>query len=447
MFLSTLKKSLLLTLLFLLSALAGGEFRIAATTDIHGNLRNFARLYPKIRAAAPDITIDAGDLTGGSMVAELDSGKAMIAALNMAKYTFRVPGNHDFYMPYVDFQAQHISFKGTTLGGDWSWKNTAGVPYAIVSKGAFKVGVIGLTEPNINRRHLPLTDGPRFIKWRKALLRALDSLRREKVHFTILVWHNGIETPTFGAKESLSDIGGIDLVIGGHSHKEYLGESGEGIFFVQPGAYGKAAALVTVRYNDTTLKVEKAESRLLRGSGDHGDREMTALDRRTFKALGGMIGKKVCRKGDLSLRNFPRLGAQALKEAGHTQGAVFVPMRPGKEMENYSMFKDLYRLTPFWSTLCTVTLRKGELQELLEDLDRNNPQFKRVTGVAGFQWSPGKKNLPGNITLTVSTYLMVSSPVLRKILQEPVKRWHHLDIPEREAVERFLQKRVYSFTR
>ena len=444
MFLSILKKSFLLSLFVVSLALAGGEFRIAATTDLHGNLRNFARLVPRLRAAAPDITVDAGDLTGGNMVAELDGGKAMISALNMANYTFRVPGNHDFDMPFADFQTQHELFKGTTLGGDWVWQSVAGVPYAVVSKGAFKVGVIGLTEPNIGRRHLPVSGAPHFVKWRKALHRALDSLRREKVNFTILIWHNGIETSVFGAKEALREIGGIDLVIGGHT---YRGSAQEGIFFVQPEAYGKAAALVTVRYNDATLKVEKIESTFLRGPGKYGDKALTALDRQTFQLLRGKIYQRVCRKGDLSLRNFPRLGAEALKEAGHTQGAVFVPMRPGREMENYSMFKDLFRLTPFWSTLCTVTLHKNELKMLLEDLDRNNPTFKRVTGVAGVRWSPGKKDLPEKITLTVSSYQMVSSPVLRKILQEPVKRWHHTGIPERQAVESFLQKRLNSFSR
>ena len=82
---SFFKTAVSLFALFVSFFLAGGEFRIAATADLHGNLRALALLAPQIRAAAPDILADAGDLTGGNLLAELDGGRSMIQALNLLK--------------------------------------------------------------------------------------------------------------------------------------------------------------------------------------------------------------------------------------------------------------------------------------------------------------------------------------------------------------------------
>ena len=434
--------------LFLFALLLGaGEFRIAATADLHGNLRNLALLAPSIRQSSPDIIVDAGDLTGGNLLAELDGGSSMINAFNLLKYNFRIPGNHDFDMPQQDFARQCRNFKGVTLGGDWSWGSAKGVPYAVITKGKFRAGIIGLTEPNIRRRHLDWYGAPRFVQWEQALAQALGELRREKVNFVILLWHNGVESRPFGAKNSLRFLKGVDLVIGAHTHKEHSGSRSGGITFVQPGAHAVSAALVTVHYNDKTLQVESISTGLLRGVQGKSAADVDNLNRLAVKPYYGRIFSKVCRRGDLSARNFPRLGAQALKEAAGTQGAVFVPTLPRREFDNARNYKDLFTLLPYFNNVCTVTLSRQELKSLLDDLHRNNPKFKRTTGVAGFHWQPRKGHLPekfkapDTVTIAVNSYLMVSSPVLKKILHDK-SRWRRLEVTERDAVESFLRKRA-----
>ena len=93
---------------------------------------------------------------------------------------------------------------------------------------------------------------------------------------------------------------------------------------------------------------------------------------------------------------------------------------------------------PYRTTLCTVTVTRGELKALLEDLQKNAPKFKKIIGFSGFSWHRGVLKAPPRITLTVSSYMMVSSPVLRRILYEKLPRWHHTGIVEREAVISFL---------
>ena len=426
--------------------LYGGEFRIAATADLHGDLRRLSCLAPQIRKANADILLDAGDLTGGNLVAELDGGSSMIEALNLLKYDFRIPGNHDFEMPQQAFEKQCRDFKGVTLGADWRWGTASGVLCKVVKKGSFKVGVIGLTEPDLQRRHLPVAEAPHFREWEKVLREALAVLRREKVHFTVLLWHNGVESRPNGAAQVLRRLPEIDLIIAAHSHQENAGLRIRNCYLVQPGAHGTSAALVTISYDDRSNKVNSVRSSLLRGE-KNGAPDLAALAKRAVKPFYKKIFEKICLKGDLSVRNVPRLGAEALRRAGGTQGAVFVSFTPEKHAAGADKYKDLFRIISYRNTLCTVTLRKDELKALLTDLHKNNRKFKRVMGVAGFRWDPGSRKRPSRlesppvIRITVSSYIFVSTPVLRSILREKTPRWQHTDIVEREAVRTYLLTR------
>ena len=95
-----------------------------------------------------------------------------------------------------------------------------------------------------------------------------------------------------------------------------------------------------------------------------------------------------------------------------------------------------------------MELTPGELTALLQDLQQNNSKYKRLMGISGFRWNFRKRalelqSLPaGKISLTVSSYLMVSSPVLRPLLREKAPRWRHKEITERETVAEFLQSRI-----
>ena len=93
-------------------------------------------------------------------------------------------------------------------------------------------------------------------------------------------------------------------------------------------------------------------------------------------------------------------------------------------------------------------LTREELELLLNDLERNNRKFKRIMGVYGFRWSPGSRHrkgvleAPEKISVTVNSYLMTASPVLKKILPD-TKRWKALHIVERDAVQHYLEGRLH----
>lgn len=441
-------KKLFLCLSFIcqLFCLQSGEFTVAATADLHGHLHNLSFLAPAIRNAKPDLLLDAGDLTSGNLLAELDEGASMIEALNMLKVNFRIPGNHDFEMPSSRFEAQCARFKGTMLGADWQWGSVTPRPWAVVTKGAFKVGVIGMTEPNVQRRFLPVPGMPRITFWQQALSNAVKALRKEKVHAVILLWHCASDNRLHGPLQAARQFPEIDLIICAHSHKENPGFRCQSAYVVQPGSHAGSATLVKFHYDDKTLQVNKITSSLLRKTSTQAP-DLAALEKRAVKPHYPQIFSKVCCKGDLSAANFPRLAAQALAEAGGTQGAVFSSIVPNRQAANADHYKDLFKLIPYWNTLCAVELTKSELKAFMEDQYRYNRKNKRALGIYGFKWTPGNRRskgvfqAPEKLRITVSSYAMTSAPVLKKLLNDR-SRWSTLPVTEREVVETFLRKRL-----
>lgn len=438
--------------LFLLLALAGlslgaGEFRVAATADIHGNLRNLAALAPAIRREKPDILVDAGDLIGGDAFSEHDGGRTMIDALNLLHCAFRVPGNHDFETTPGDFHELCRRFRGVTLGSDWRWGDVSGVSFRIVTKGKFRCAVIGLTEPGIRRRHLP-GRGPHFTDWTAVLRKNLAGIRRQQVSFTVLVWHNGLEARPDGIAHVIRNFPEIDAVVAAHSHRANPGSREGNCYVVQPGAYALSGALLGITYDDRDGKVRSIRSRLLSPDPENPDPELSRLARRSGAYWHELGKKRVCAPGDLAPARFPALAAEALARAGGTPGAVFVCRTPGNGNVPPDSLAALHRLLPFRNVLCTVELERNELRELMEELSRNAARFKRRIAVRGFSWQPGSRKRPAffrapmRIRLTLTDYTLLSSPLLRRVMEQRPGCWRCLDIVERDAAAAFLSSRL-----
>ena len=440
-------KKLFFLLALVLLPLGAGEFRVAATADIHGNLRNLAALAPAIRRGKPDILVDAGDLIGGDAFSEHDGGRTMIDALNLLHCAFRVPGNHDFETTPRDFHELYRRFRGVTLGRDWRWGDVSGVPWRIVTKGKFRCAVIGLTEPGIRRRHLP-GKGPEFTDWQAILRKTLAEIRRQQVSFILLVWHNGLEARPDGIAHVIRNFPEIDAVVAAHSHRANPGSREGNCYVVQPGPYALSGALLGITYDDRSGKVQNIRSRLLSPEPENPDPELTVLARRSGSFWFELGKKRVCRPGDLAFPNFPALAAEALTRAGSTPGAVFVCRIPGGGNVPPDSLAALHRLLPFRNILCTVELERNELRELMEELSRNAVRFKRRIAVRGFTWQPGTRKRPAffkapmKLKLTLTDHTLVSSAVLRRVMAARPDCWRRLDVTERDAVAAFLTSRL-----
>lgn len=229
---------------------ADQKITILATSDIHGrfipqkvgtisptpgSLAQFSLLARSVRQHDPNvIVLDCGDLFRDSAQAFLLSRPATqrLRAEFLARigYDAVTPGNHD--IPGMDFPSLTplINCNADVSGA---------IPYIIIRKGDKKVAVIGV----LTDEQPVLADGTIVRDPVSSLRMTLDSLQAT-VHPDMFIglFHAGREEV-----ERFSDsCPEIDLIIYGHDHQSYIGQTQNGTPLVNPGAYGKTAALITV---------------------------------------------------------------------------------------------------------------------------------------------------------------------------------------------------------
>lgn len=174
------------------------------------------------------LLVDAGDFCQGTPYFNFYHGRVEIDAMNRMGYDAATLGNHEFdngldTLAAVLETAQfpivcaNYDFAGTAMEGKTK-------PYVIVHKGGLKIGITGLgCDPKgliSDRNFLPAKYLDPYI----SAQRVADELRLKKCDIVVCLSHLG----TYGkAEEDVSDVQlvkstrGIDVVIGGHTHKLY----------------------------------------------------------------------------------------------------------------------------------------------------------------------------------------------------------------------------------
>ncbi|KAJ51131.1 2',3'-cyclic-nucleotide 2'-phosphodiesterase (5'-nucleotidase family) [Clostridium tetanomorphum] len=148
------------------------DIQILATSDTHGkflpyeyavnsenksgSMAQLATAIKELKKANPNtIIVDAGDtIQDNSASLFLNNAiHPMILAMNEIGYDIWTLGNHEFNYGIPTLDKVASKFKGTVLCGNVYKKDgkRLGVPYKILEKAGVKVGIIGMTTPNITR--------------------------------------------------------------------------------------------------------------------------------------------------------------------------------------------------------------------------------------------------------------------------------------------------------
>ena len=205
-----------------------------------GGLGRLAGAIAQARKQAKDaLLLDAGDLLGDSMIADLTEGKAMVEALNHLGYDALSIGNHepDFGTDVLRQRMKDATFavlaanlierKGSTPFAK---------PFLIKQVNGVSVGILGLAYPKTawttaakNVADVEFQDPVPAVK------RYLPQLRQEGAELIVVLSHLGLG----GDKALAKAVDGIDVIVGGHSHNRMrMAEKVGTTLIVQAGAHG-----------------------------------------------------------------------------------------------------------------------------------------------------------------------------------------------------------------
>ena len=235
------------------------SFTILHTNDIHSHFEQMAKISTLIgsyrQTLHPDqlLVVDCGDhLDRMRIETEGSDGEANLRIMNATGYEAAVLGNNEgltfskeslqwLYGTVAEFPLIGSNMLDLDSGTMPSWI----VPYHVVHKGNLRIGIIGVT--------INYTDFYRQLGWEvqdplKAVAERVLQLR-DKVDVLIVLSHLGLTTDQAMAKQ----IGGIDLILGGHTH--HLLEQPleiEGTLVCGAGKFGQHVGKIEFTYNFTT---------------------------------------------------------------------------------------------------------------------------------------------------------------------------------------------------
>ena len=424
--------------LFFLLACVGAELHIFCTSDLHGHFEKIPALAAVMKTVnGRSLKIDTGDTLTGTLYSDMRGGEPMIRLLNHLQFDVWVPGNHDFETGYEAFSARAREFKGVTLGAHWRWKDVIPVKWKLFEINGIRAAVIGATDPSMPLRVLPGADGD-FDDVTKSIGRIMPEIIASRPHIIILAFHNGLHSKYARLYDLLRTHPEIDLVFGGHSHKEIAGCKLRHTYFVQAGCHGSCLAHVTVRADLKSGRVTRIESELLYPDDRMRDAETEALCGEFMRKQREIGSRQVAETMMRCAWPKPRekhseLGifyAASLMRAAKADAAlVSLPTNRGAFADKCGRHmlaeEELYRLFPFRNRVCTVILTKDDLSDLESFIRGYEKKRKRRCFFAG-DLTSDKNGVLGmksdRCVLAVSDFTLVSIPVLRSKLDSP-GRW------------------------
>lgn len=233
-----------------ISSLAEGEnvkLTIIGTTDLHANIYNYsyednkevdnlgiAKVYTviqSIRAENPNtLLIDNGDTIQGTMLSDdlynlnLDSKHPVIDVMNFMKYDAMTLGNHEFNfgLELVDKIEKEAEFP--ILAANATYKEDASFlveHYIIKEVAGIKVGILGITNPNIARWDGAKVPNLDFASPLETAQKYIPEMKEKGADIIFLSTHMGYtsEYGGDGADEIIAAFPEVAGVLTGHAHK------------------------------------------------------------------------------------------------------------------------------------------------------------------------------------------------------------------------------------
>ena len=447
--------------------------KVFETTDVHGyitdvssykedtfeyRLAYFSKIVNDARnndAYEDVLLLDTGDIYQGTPHFNLTYGAAMRAAYDQMDYDAVGLGNHEFDW---DVKTYATDAKGTMAPYEiGSYKGDSDIPvlmsnlyykdsgerveftqdYTIVDKGDYKVGIVGWADDysaDIKASQI----APYTIDDNREKLKELAEEVDKKADIVVILAHSD---PKSIAEEMDPEV--VDLVAGGHTHKNVNGTADNGIDYMQGNCYAYGYSTAEIKVNPETKDVEVTTPEFKDISpkgGDHSylyynngnntqlDPEVTKISQAAWDAVKGEMYEVLGTVDQSITRDFIDEAngtssiagnwlADMMLAATKDQNTVAAFANRGGIRANLEMAEgassrditvaDIYTISPFGNRILTFAITGQQMAQQLERaLIGLNPEIE-IDSDAAYQAS----NLGDQFAGITATYKVVDGGI------------------------------------
>jgi 2',3'-cyclic-nucleotide 2'-phosphodiesterase (5'-nucleotidase family) len=397
-------------------------FVILHTNDLHGQIRplpdpavrgpdaplrgGFQELVNAIdeerSRVAHSVLVDAGDWFQGTPEGTLSEGRCTVELMNAAGYDFAVLGNHDFdagqaalvgMLELARFRvfARNLRLEQprspfpdtrafTTHDVAWHVMQLESAPPPIVTVGGLRIAFDGMLPEETPQVVAPGLFAGLAVRGEVECARRIrENLSRPypKADALVLVNHVGKDRNVVIAR----DVPGIDVIIGGHNHRDVL-ENGvvvpsTGTLLAQAAPSTTALGIVTIEIDPAARRIVSKKARLRRIEPDPSLRvpRVAPIIERHERAVADVMDVQVATSErplakDHDLEHPSLLGnwiTQVMLDRAGAEVAVHNATGVRASIPAGAVrVRDLFQISPFGNKLVVVSLKAIDLRMLCE---------------------------------------------------------------------------------
>lgn len=384
------------------TAQTGDPGRSKQSFDRAGKIGGFAHLASVVEAVRREkgannvLLVDGGDTIGDDLLGNLTKGEAMIRLMNAVGYDLMALGNHDFdYRADRTAELQRIAqfpMRGANVLGP-DGKPFGGEPYLIKTIGGVRLAILTLGYHNTAKTGSPKNvEGLTFGNGIEAARRMVPQLR-QLAELVVVLSHQGSKVD----RELAKQVGGIDLIIGAHSHDEIAPpEQVNGVWLAQAMSDGTMLGQLTLSV--TGGRLVGVEGRMIELWNDRVrpdpavERligELRAPHRGRLEEVIATASARIGRRYK-SESPFDTLAGDIMRERTGADISFLPGVGYGVTIEPGPITREqLYALLPHPSKLVTMTLTGRQVMQILEQSATNQKAGDPLKGVGGLIQTSG----------------------------------------------------------
>lgn len=232
------------------------KITVLHTNDLHGKLTDYAaEIIAREKASSPHpILLDAGDAVSSGNIYYRPGGEPIMARLSELSYDAMVMGNREFHFLDRGLKSKVKLARFPILSANLRSNNgdigPTVRPSITKDIDGIKVTIFGLSVPMITKKMLARKFSPFWFEDPITAAKEIVPELRANCDVLIALTHTGLQTDM----ELAGAVGGIDLIVGGHTHA-VLPELKmvEGTAIAQAGWWGHYLGKIDIDVSDNGI--------------------------------------------------------------------------------------------------------------------------------------------------------------------------------------------------